>query len=190
MNDFPERDPLISVSEKEFILQSRVYNEKQHEKDVKLPLLPLLWDILRNRAVLADMLSLICSDMGMQTVLIEGPDFLSKILPLGKDIASNGLYSALPCVVMAVVTPTTGAISDYAIAKGVLSRLNSQRLCFGIGSLIPAAGMIGATFLTGEATQGWKFMSCNYCPELAQQASWLLIGCTRVNNQSEARSGR
>ena len=32
-------------------------------------------------------------------------------------------------------------------------------------------------------TQGWKFMSSNHSQELCQQASWLLIGCTRVNNQ-------
>ena len=33
---------------------------------------------------------------------------------------------------------------------------------------------------------GWKFMSRSHCQELGQQASWLLIGCTRVDNQSEA----
>ena len=32
---------------------------------------------------------------------------------------------------------------------------------------------------------GWKFMSCTHCQELDQQASWLLIGYTRVNNQSD-----
>ena len=35
--------------------------------------------------------------------------------------------------------------------------------------------------------QGWKFMSCGHCQELGQQASGHLIGCTRVNNQSQAR---
>ena len=35
---------------------------------------------------------------------------------------------------------------------------------------------------------GRKFMSCNYCQELCQQASWFLINYTRVNNQSEART--
>ena len=34
--------------------------------------------------------------------------------------------------------------------------------------------------------QGWKSMS--HCQEFCQSASWLLIGCTRVNNQSEDRS--
>ena len=36
--------------------------------------------------------------------------------------------------------------------------------------------------------QGRKFMSCSHFQELCQQASWLLIGYTRVNNQSAARS--
>ena len=36
---------------------------------------------------------------------------------------------------------------------------------------------------------GRKSMSCSLCQELGQQASRLLIGCTRVNNQSEARVG-
>ena len=36
--------------------------------------------------------------------------------------------------------------------------------------------------------QGWNFVSCSHCQELCQPASWLLIGCTIVNNQSEARS--
>ena len=39
-----------------------------------------------------------------------------------------------------------------------------------------------------ETVQGRKFMSCSHCQELRQHPSWLLIGCTRVNNQSEASS--
>ena len=35
-----------------------------------------------------------------------------------------------------------------------------------------------------RAEQGWKFMSCCHCQELGQQAIWLLIGCTRLNNHS------
>ena len=37
-------------------------------------------------------------------------------------------------------------------------------------------------------TQGWKCMSCSHCQEFCQQASWLLIGYTRVNSQSEVIS--
>ena len=37
-----------------------------------------------------------------------------------------------------------------------------------------------------DYSQGRKFMSCSHRQELGQQASRLLIGCTKVNNQSEA----
>ena len=40
----------------------------------------------------------------------------------------------------------------------------------------------------GGGGQGWKLMSRSHCQELGQQARWLLIGCSRVNKQSEARS--
>ena len=43
-------------------------------------------------------------------------------------------------------------------------------------------------FRSNRVHQGWKFMSCRHSQELGQQASWLVIGCTSVNNQSEARS--
>ena len=35
---------------------------------------------------------------------------------------------------------------------------------------------------------GWKLLSFSQGQELGQQASWLQIGCTKGNNQSEARS--
>ena len=37
------------------------------------------------------------------------------------------------------------------------------------------------------AIQGRNLLSCSHCQELCQQASWLLIGSPRVNNQSKAR---
>ena len=39
--------------------------------------------------------------------------------------------------------------------------------------------------------QGWKLMSCSHCLELCHlQASWLLIGCTRVNNATNQKPGQ
>ena len=54
--------------------------------------------------------------------------------------------------------------------------------------LSPAAAAKMPAAEDGDIEQGWKFMSCRHCQELGQQASWPLIGYTRVNNQSEARS--
>ena len=39
-----------------------------------------------------------------------------------------------------------------------------------------------------EDSKGWKFLGCSHCQALCQQASWLLIGCIRVNNHLEARA--
>ena len=131
---------------------------------------------------------------GFWTLALEGPDFLSKILPLGSQISSNGFYSALPFLIFFILAPVIGTLADYAINRNAISPLNSQRLCMILTCLIPAAGLLGITYLTEEATQfygitlGWKLMSCSRCQELCQQASWLLIGYTRVNSLYEVRS--
>ena len=44
------------------------------------------------------------------------------------------------------------------------------------------------TVINQSREQGWKLMGCSHGQELCQQASLLLIGYIRVNNQSEARS--
>ena len=57
----------------------------------------------------------------------------------------------------------------------------------GGGSLLVAL-LQGVGHNPARTPLGWKFMSCRHCQELCQPSSWLLIGSTRVNNQSEARS--
>ena len=68
---------------------------------------------------------------------------------------------------------------------------NIKMQCLPLYTLILAAGSPKINLLIldieGAEYQGWKFMSCSQCQDLGQQASWLLIGYTRVNNQSEAR---
>ena len=40
---------------------------------------------------------------------------------------------------------------------------------------------LGNATLNLTDSQGWKFMCCSHSQDLCQHASWLLIGCTRVN---------
>ena len=47
-----------------------------------------------------------------------------------------------------------------------------------------AGSAVNQNVLQSFRQQGRKFMSCSYCQELCQQASWLLIGCIRIYNQS------
>ena len=63
-----------------------------------------------------------------------------------------------------------------------------QQLSAVVVDVIMPEGLTPPEVLERIKAQGWKFMSCSHCQELGQQASRLLIGCTRVNNQSEARS--
>ena len=46
---------------------------------------------------------------------------------------------------------------------------------------------VAMVFMPSRMDLGWKFMSCIHSQKLCQQVRRLLIGCTRVNNQSEAR---
>ena len=43
----------------------------------------------------------------------------------------------------------------------------------------------GVKYAATSSVQERKFMSCSHCQELCQQASWLLIGCTRVQTTSQ-----
>ena len=54
--------------------------------------------------------------------------------------------------------------------------------------LVVRGGLQMAVMGLSAYFQGLTFLSCSHCQELCQQASWLLIGCTRVNNQLEART--
>ena len=47
---------------------------------------------------------------------------------------------------------------------------------------------VGAHVRAQAAALKRKLVSCSHGQELGQHVTWHLIGCTRVNNQSEART--
>ena len=80
--------------------------------------------------------------------------------------------------------------SSSAGAVSVLKIIRVFRVLRPLRAINRAKGLktvIQAVIVSVSSIQGWK-MSCSHCQELCQQASWLLIGCRRVNNQSEART--
>ena len=153
MSDYPEKDRLIGKDELNYILKSRLYNAQQMDQDKLIPLLPLILDVLKSGRMWVVIVVQFCIYLGYSFIIIEGPDFLSKILPLGKEISSNGLYSALPFLSMSIIGPTVAIVVEYAISRKIISLINGQRLCLMIGTLIPAAGLIGMTYLTAERHQ-------------------------------------
>ena len=153
MSDYPEKDKFIEEGELDFILQSRLFNAQQQEQDKAVPVLPLMMDMLTNLPMWVIIVTSFGLYAGYALIAIEGPDFISKILPLGKEISSNGLYLALPFLLIAIIGPAVAIVAEYAVSHSFLSLLNSQRLCVIIGSLVPSAGMIAMTYLTSERYQ-------------------------------------
>ena len=97
----------------------------------------------------------------------------------GRDEDSNSDYS--------VNYPPTDSLAGtppgHLAASGGVVTNDGDRQYYGGGG----AEERGTTSTVGRfEDQGWKFMGCSHCQELCQQASWLLIGCTKVNDQSEA----
>ena len=77
---------------------------------------------------------------------------------------------------------------DCGARTVVLAHVYGQVLVEG-GLLLCPTGHQPATAATSRTSDlGWKCTSCSHCQKLCQQANWLLIGCTRVDNQLEARS--
>ena len=161
MSESPVEDKFIRTAERDYIVQFRQFDGQQD--DSNLPLLPLMSDMLKNRAVWVDLLTIVSSDFGLAVIQNEGPDFISKILQLGKDIASNGFYSALPFVLMGFLTPAVGAVADYAVGRKSVSQLNLQRIGICVSHLIPAAGFIGMPYLTSENNQYYCVALLSVC---------------------------
>ena len=80
----------------------------------------------------------------------------------------------------------TKQVATILRSRGAVWHFDHHPICQQGGPLPLCAPLHSEARLRVE--QGWKFMSYSQCQELCQQASCLLIGCTRVNNQSEARS--
>ena len=92
-------------------------------------------------------------------------------------IGGEVVYGLFPYFEEFATLQTTGGGSVGTLAESVAyNGLHRVAWCVSLGWVILAC------------EQGWKFMSCSHCQEFCQQADWLLIGCTRVINESDARS--
>jgi len=146
-HDFPENDPFITEDEKKLIIGSRAYDASQEAEDRELPLIPLVFDILKTPAVWVDMCGDFCNGIGFYVMLTEAPAFFKALLPLGEDPDTLGYICAIPLLGRALYGFTCGAVSDYMINSGRISRLNMQKVIANLAFLFPAAGMIGLSFL-------------------------------------------
>merc|ERR1719228_2366351 len=133
--------------EKKLIIGNRAYDASQEADDRELPLIPLVFDILKTPAVWVDMCGDFCNGIGFYVMLTEAPAFFKALLPLGKDPDTLGYICAIPLLSRSLYGFACGAVSDYLINSGRISRLNMQKVIANLAFLFPAAGMIGLSFL-------------------------------------------
>jgi len=146
--DSPENDPFISQEEKDFILKTRSYDADKVAEDLAVPLLPLVYDIIKTPAVWVDMMGDFCNGWGFYTILTEGPTYVNDVL--GFDISTNGWLSALPHFCRGIFGQVFGVVSDTLINKGTLSPLNTQKVIASLAFMMPAMGMVAVSFLSSE----------------------------------------
>lgn len=84
-------------------------------------------------AVWAIVIAHLCNNWGFYTLLTSLPTFFSDAL--GFDIKNDGLLSAAPFAVMAVMIVTGGYIADFLRSKDFLTTTNTRKLMNSIGEL-------------------------------------------------------
>jgi len=137
--DLPEQHPRVSPKERQLILENRTFDPAVSEKQLQGKVLPLIRDMLCNRAVWVIIVWAFCQSWGYAMVVSFTPTFMDKVLHF--DIKDNGLLSMVPHLCRALIAPLVGLVYDFLSKKGVphLTLQKSFTAIYGIGMI---AGLI------------------------------------------------
>lgn len=137
----PDVHPRITEDEKQYILGSQ--NKKptgaQHTK-LAVPWLSIFTSI----RFWAIMVAHIGQNWGFYVLLTELPTYMKTVLHF--DLKSNSLLSALPYLVMWILSNVFSVIADALRKKKVLNLSQTRKVFQSIGTLIPACALIGASY--------------------------------------------
>jgi ACS family sodium-dependent inorganic phosphate cotransporter-like MFS transporter 5 len=151
--DTPSSHPRISQKELKYI-QTALQSEKK-EVVGRTP----WFRILTSWAVWANIVSHVCNDFGLYILLTSLPTYLKDTQ--GVDIKSNGLFSAIPFTVFAVVAVSVSSLSDFAITKGlpvvVIRKFNTLVGMVGAAIFILVCGYLGSDTLKSVAFVSTSF---------------------------------
>ncbi|KAK7494956.1 hypothetical protein BaRGS_00013835 [Batillaria attramentaria] len=140
VSDSPETHKRIDPAEREFIVANRASAHTRGDK-VSVPWLKILtslcfWGIAVAHFAYA---------WGQLLFLSNLPLFLYEVMKF--DIKSNGVFSMLPYLALAVVILTSGFISDVIVRRQILGAFWTRRLFYAIAFVIPAAVLVAISFL-------------------------------------------
>nr|CAI5830121.1 unnamed protein product [Callosobruchus analis] len=137
----PSTDKFISKEEKQYI-EAGIEAETDGEK------VPTPWKEIFTSLPFWGILIAHCGqNFGFWTLLTEIPSYMQNILHF--DIKSNSTLSALPYLVMWLLSLVMSYIADYLIIKGV-SVGTSRKIFNSIGLFVPATALICLS-LVGES---------------------------------------
>ncbi|XP_067000244.2 putative inorganic phosphate cotransporter isoform X2 [Anabrus simplex] len=141
----PSSHPFISDEEKKFLEKTIGGTQRQKE----LPPVPV-------KAMLKSvpLWGLICAqighDWGFFTMVTDLPKYMKDVLKF--KIAENGYLSALPYLMMWLVSMSTGWLADFMIRRGILNTTNTRKLFTTIASIGPAVFIIAASYAGCDRT--------------------------------------
>ncbi|XP_033323679.2 uncharacterized protein LOC117218986 [Megalopta genalis] len=137
--DSPSAHPRISEMEKQYIENSLKTSEDEegssNKAAIKIP-----WKaIFTSVPMWALIIVHCCQNWGYWTLITEMPTYMNKVLKY--DMAQNGLMSALPYLMMWLLSFPISWLADYALQRGA-SRGTTRKVCNTIAHWGPAIALI------------------------------------------------
>ncbi|KAK3915848.1 Putative inorganic phosphate cotransporter [Frankliniella fusca] len=141
----PEEHPFISEQERDYLHQQ--ISASNHGK----PIAPTPWrGILLSLPVWGLAVAQVGHDWGFFTMVTDLPKYMKSVLQVS--IGRNGLLSALPYLVMWLCSMLFAAVADWIIARRYWSVLTVRKFFTTLASIIPALGIIGASYAGCDET--------------------------------------
>ncbi|CAG9864853.1 unnamed protein product [Phyllotreta striolata] len=179
VSDSPEDDPKISKEELDYILNSL---EVKSNKATKIP-----WrSIVTSMPVWAITVSHFSENWGFYTMLTQLPKFMKRVLNF--DLNAAGVLSALPYLLMAIMTQFSGHFADWFLVKGILTTTQVRRIFNCSGFVAQTIFMLAATYwltpvgatlcismAVGLGAFAWAGFSINHL-DIAPQYASILMG--------------
>ncbi|GLV41829.1 uncharacterized protein CBL_13561 [Carabus blaptoides fortunei] len=141
----PSDHSSISQEEKKYIESS--LGVAPEEKRVPTPWIAMLTSLPMWALTIAHL----GQNWGFWTLLTQMPTYMKNVLHF--DIKENGVLSALPYLVMWLMSFVFSAVSDYIINNKILSVVVARKIGNTIGTWIPAVALISLGYITSEQTE-------------------------------------
>ncbi|KAH8305996.1 hypothetical protein KR018_009810, partial [Drosophila ironensis] len=172
--DHPHQSRFISVAEADYIENSINASRKASEEKLKeTGRIPVPWKAIWTSVPFwALIFARCCQNWGYSTLQTEMPAYMKGVLQM--DMKKNALYSSLPYLASLVMAFVYLFISDLLLNRGIMSITGIRKTINSIAFFVPAAALIGVSFLDSEQKTLSVILMCTNVGVNAGST----IGCT------------